>query len=189
MIVGTHAGKQPFNRSLAINRAAAKAGAWDVAIIADADSFVGADQILAAIDTAAASGQMTMAFDRWCHLTPAMTTRVMAGDQGNWWPGVDVSMTDTCSSMFAVPRPLWDLVGGFDERFTGWGAEDIAFAHAARTLGGGWQRIPGACWHLAHDPAPRGDAPLAANIALADRYHAAAGDTAAMATLLEELHQ
>jgi hypothetical protein len=41
------------------------------------------------------------------------------------------------SSLLAVPRTLWERVGGFDDRFVGWGAEDDAFAAACRVLGGG----------------------------------------------------
>ena len=185
VFVGTHLGKQPFNRSLALNRAATKAGEWDVAVIADADSFAGADQIRTAVDTAATTAQMTMAFDRWCNLTTTMSDRVMGGFDGNWWPGVDVSVIDTCSSMFAIPRTLWDQVGGFDEGFAGWGSEDIAFAHAARTLADGWQRMSGVCWHFAHDPAPRTTTP--SNVERANRYHAASGDKKAMTALLKEL--
>ena len=183
---GAHPGKGPFNRALALNRAAAAAGDWDVAVVADADSFVGADQVDTAIGLAATSGQMVMAFDRWCALDEAMTTQILGGYDGNWWPGVTVAMTDTCSSMFAVPRPLWDECAGFDERHQGWGAEDFSFAHAARTFGDGWQRIEGACWHLWHPTGRRDPARVAANVALADRYHAAAGDPDAMRALIAE---
>jgi hypothetical protein len=52
-----------------------------------------------------------------------------------------------------VPRPLWDAVGGFDERFEGWGGEDDAFHAACRALCG-TERLRGVAWHLWHEESP-----------------------------------
>lgn len=149
---GYHA-EGPFNRSAAINQAARAAGDWDIAIVADSDSFVGNAQIEAAVETCARTGQMTLAYDRFAYLSREMSDRVMAGYLGDWTAGVEWSLPGTCSSMVVVTRDVWDEAEGFDEGFVGWGGEDIAFSHKAQTFGGGLQRIPGFVWHLWHAPA------------------------------------
>lgn len=175
----------PFNRSAAINAAARKAGKWDVAVVADSDSFVGPDKIDLAVELAASSGQMVLAFEWWNALTEAMSDQVIAGFNGHWEAGMIASVQGTCSSMIAVPRALWDDVGGFDDGMRGWGAEDVAFWRACEALGGGTQRVPGVCWHLWHASADRPH--IGENIARVERYGAAANDPVAMRALLAEL--
>lgn len=175
----------PFNRSAAINTAATAAGDWDVAVVADADSFVGTDQIAAAVSRAAKSGQMVIAFEWWNALNEAMSDQIISGYSGYWESGMIASVQGTCSSMLAVPRPLWNDVGGFDEGMIGWGAEDVAFWRACEALGGGTQRVAGVCWHLWH---PSADRPhIGENIARVERYGAAANDPVAMRALIAEL--
>lgn len=176
---------QPFNRSACINAAARAAGEWDVAIIADADSFVGADQSLEAVNVALRTGRITFAYDRFVYLDRDMSDQVMAGYRGNWWDGAKFTMTGTCSSMVAVTRQLWDAVGGFDEGFVGWGGEDIGFSLACQALGGGFERVPGDVWHLYHDPAPHThDDVWPARV---EMYKGPDGDPTAMTELLREL--
>lgn len=175
----------PFNRSAAINRAATKAGKFDVAIVADSDSFCGPDQLDAAVALAAESGQMVLAFEWWNALDEQMSDAIMEGFNGHWETGMIASVQGTCSSMLAVPRALWDEVGGFDEGFVGWSAEDVGFWRACEALGGGTQRVRGVCWHLAHPSADRPN--IGPNIARAERYGAAANDPVAMRALLVEL--
>jgi hypothetical protein len=140
-----------FNRSTAINRAASAAGAWDVAVIADADSFVGQDQIDMAVAKAVETGAMVIAYERYCYVRRLMSDRIMAGWAGSWWDGVEFTLTNTCSNMNVVTRKLWNAVGGFDEGFVGWGWEDCAFAVCCGAFGGR-VRVPGELWHLWHEP-------------------------------------
>lgn len=151
---GHHDDGGAFNRSAAINAAASAAGDWDVAILADSDTFVGTDQLHAAVQSAARTGRITFAYDRFAYLSRRMSDRVMEGYQGNWWDGVVWTMPGTCSSMVVVTRQLFDAVGGFDEGFVGWGGEDVAFSLSCQALGDGFDRITGDVWHLYHDPAP-----------------------------------
>lgn len=151
---GTHDGPGPFNRSLAINRAAALAGDWDVAVISDSDSFADATQVRAAIAGAwTGPCEFWLSYDVFNYLTRKMSDRIMAGYDG-WWGannGIEFPMTGTCSSSVIVTRRLWDAVGGFDEGFKGWGFEDVAFSLACQTFGDGVQRIAGPVWHLHHN--------------------------------------
>lgn len=177
-----------FNRSRAINNAAADEEPWDVAVIADADSFVAAEQLDAAITGCYADGRLWLAYDRFHYLGRIMSDRIMDGYRGNWYPGVEWTLHGTCSSMVVVRRDVWEQTGGFDEGFESWGMEDVAFSHAAQTFGGGLARADGPVWHLWHPPSIEREAhPWESKIERAERYHAAAYDRTAMTTLLEQL--
>lgn len=144
----------PFNRSAAVNAAADLAGDFDVAIVADSDSFVPAEQINQAVAIASSTCQITFAYTRFAYLNRRMSNKVMSGFCGDWWPGVEWTLAGTCSSMVVVPRALWDEVGGFDDGFTGWGFEDVAFSVACQAIGGGMNRTAGEVWHLHHQTQP-----------------------------------
>lgn len=140
----------PFNRSRAINLAAAQAPDADVYVVADSDSFVGREQLEQAIEQAFREKQMVLAYTTFNYLNAAMSAKVMSGFEGDWRVGVDWTLTDSCSSMVAIPRSLYLEVGGFDEGFVGWGGEDYAFAFAVAVIGNGIGKIPGDVWHLWH---------------------------------------
>ena len=139
----------PFNRSEAINEAARVAGDWDVAIIADADTIVPPHQATAAVDLAAETGRMVMAFTEFVPLSEKMSNQILDGFAGFW--GKPKGFDWTCSSAVVVRRDLWDDVGGFDEGFRGWGMEDVAFALACDAVAGPRLRVDGPVWHLWHE--------------------------------------
>lgn len=170
---------------MAINFASELAGNWDIAIVADSDSFVGAEQIDAAVATCTQTGQMTLAYDRFAYLSHDMTDRIMGGFRGNWWDGVEWYLPGSCSSMVVVTRDVWDAAEGFDEGFIGWGGEDVAFSHKAQTFGGGLQRIKGEVWHLWHAPAVHANNDVW--VPRCERYARASYDRDAMRTLMAEL--
>lgn len=185
VVIGDHdAGEGLFNRSEALNRAAATAGRWDVAMIADSDSFVGRVEALAAVGWAGSTGRLTYAHSVFRYLSRQMSASVLDGFMGDWMPGVDWSLNNTQSSMLAVPRVLWDEVGGFDSRFCGWGMEDVAFASACETMGGAANRVPGSVWHLWHPPSTDPTAARSANVQVLNPYLRAIGDRAAMRAVL-----
>lgn len=184
IVEGHHEGG-PFNRSAALNAAAFEAGSWDVALIVDADTHVQPPQVEAAVELAGRSGSIVYAHDRWRGVGRSGTERILRGGyHGSWAPLAESTLLNTVSSCLAIGRPLWDAVGGFDERFRGWGFEDRAFAIACATIGGA-ERIPGAAWHLWHPRAPRApsDPDFIRNRELVAEYRRAAGDVAAIATL------
>ena len=166
----------PFNRGAAINAAAREAGDWDVALVVDADVVADPTLVAEAVETAARTGRMTFPFTRYRALSEQMTERVLGGYSGDWSRGAKLSMATHVSSIQAVPRLLWELTGGFDERCRGWGHDDTIFAHCCRVLGGGIERIPGVVWHLYHRPAADakvGQPGHRASAHLAKRYFAA----------------
>lgn len=142
----------PFNRSAAINQAAA--ADWDVAIVHDADTIVPAHQLEAAVDTATHTGRLTFAFTTVMELNRTCTDHVLAAGSIDFdHLGVDLIRTEplaTQSSAVVITRPLWNRIGGFDEKFVGWSAEDNAFCRAATIIGGEPQRIGGHAFHLWH---------------------------------------
>lgn len=155
-IVEGHDTEGLFNRGKAINTAAREAGDWDVALIIDSDVILGDHrQYVAAVARARETGQLVFAHTEIRDLSQQGTARL----QGGW--KIDEFMVErteknTYSSALAVPRTLWDDVGGFDERLAGWGYDDWVFFAACDVLGGGYTRVHGPVYHLWH-PRPRSE--------------------------------
>lgn len=61
-----------------------------------------------------------------------------------------------CTGILAMRADVFDDIGGMDERFCGWGAEDSAFRLALRTLHPDGNDVgEGEVWSLWHPEAPR----------------------------------
>lgn len=155
----------PFQRSAAINDASERAGSWDVAVIIDADVLLPAANVREAVRRASTTGRVTWAHRRWRELTREATERLV-GPKGDLYapgalggpieetefdavdrwgkPMLDLIVAKTnalsWSCCIAIRRDAWDAVGGFDERFVGWGHEDAAFMSATGALVG-WDRV------------------------------------------------
>jgi hypothetical protein len=155
-----HHDEGAFNRSAAINTAARLAdadGRWDVGIVIDADTFIRASQVRAAVSSAFKTGRVTWAHRRWRGISEEWTERVVKSRQDF---GAEVDREDmdilvertnplSWSCCIAIPRAVWDDMGGFDERFVGWGFEDMAFMSLVCGLYG-HERIEGDVYHLWH---------------------------------------
>lgn len=181
--VGSHDGV-PFSKAAAVNRAAHDAGAWDVAVIADADTVVPRPQLARCVQITRGAA---WPFNRLHRLTPEGTVAVIAGALLAQAARL-ATATYAPGGVVVVRRALWDRVGGFDERFAGWGGEDNAFISALRTFGGNLPRVPGPAYHLWHPhAATRYAGPFYdANLRLSKRYGAALGKPEAMDGLLRE---
>jgi hypothetical protein len=163
----THPGAEtgPFNRSAALNGAAELVGDWEIAILADADSWVPRHQIEQAIVMAHRTGLLAAAHNGiWQSVDHA-------------WRQVGRPVRGAQSAILAIRRDLWDAVQGFDERFIGYGYEDRAFWHACNIAAGKPLRADGPVWHLDHGTRDAlltlrkaDDAQLEANRILAKRY-------------------
>ncbi len=191
----------PFNRARAVNRAARAAGAWDVALIIDADIWVPEHRARLAVKRATATGQLSYAHTAWWGTTGVTCADLLAGrlDLDDWdaWPDdawhVRNPLSNSCC--LAVRRDLWDRIGGYDERFQGWGGEDWMFYDAAITLGGAaWRPGPEPVIHLWHPLTDEAQAAHAgqpnvlhdANVALGKRWNAATGNRRRILALIAE---
>jgi GT2 family glycosyltransferase len=166
----------PFNRSAAVNDAAARAGAWGVAVIADNDTWVPPNQLAEAVEVARSTGRLVAAFSRVVELSEDCTDAVISGSELLSVLDIDKVRTEPLcvqSSMLVVPRVLWDAVGGFDPKFQGYAAEDNAFWQACRILGGEPERVGGCAFHLWHLPAQRSGAEYRTNLDRWRRYQSA----------------
>lgn len=150
VIEGFHEEPGPFNRALAINRAAEAAGDWEYAIIVDADSVMTHDQIESALMVAKQHQSLVIPHSRWVNVEHEEVVRFLAGLPLFHRPDRTIYHR-TLSSILVIPRETWDAVNGFDERFKGWGFEDNAFMHAVTTIVDHPIRLEGDVFHLAHD--------------------------------------
>lgn len=152
-----------WSRGAALNAAAAEAGAWDVAVIADADT-IPPQGLDAAVSAAHAAGGGIRPHDHLYRLTPSGSLRVatdgLAGLREHHildeYPG---------GGLMVVSRIAWDAVGGFDERFVGWGHEDSAFG-IQLVVKASWDQLPGAAYHLWHPDSPKRTREYAVNAKL-----------------------
>ena len=165
----------PFNAAAARNEAARLAGDWEVAVVVDADTvMLDHEPVRRAIKIAAQSGQFVRPYQRYWMTDESGAATLMATGKR---PGGGIRLlrpSDAHGGVNVVPRALWDTVGGYDERFRGWGSEDAAFEIACRSLGG-FAQIPGEVFHLWHPLSPdrsTADPGFQANVALRHRYEA-----------------
>ncbi len=155
--VGSCSGEWSKGRAVA-NAIAELGGTPDVLVLADADSFVSDPDVLrqavAEIETDRA---------RW--VTPhRYVFRLKADETDRVLAGAKPRLGHTIRAVYEGPigggitvvsRAAFEEVRGIDERFLGWGGEDLAFGWALETLAPPGVRLEGALVHLWHPhPAP-----------------------------------
>ncbi|MDS2171624.1 hypothetical protein Q7C18_02830 [Nesterenkonia sp. CL21] len=145
----------PFNRAAALNTAARIAGNWDVAVISDGDAWVPDAQLDAAVEAARETGKLVSALTEVKMLSEASTQTILETGDRSKGRASSVKKKDgeTRSICLAVPRAVFEAVGGFDEGYRHWGAEDEAFWHACKVAAGAPERVSGPAFHLYHPPA------------------------------------
>lgn len=170
-----------WNRAAAINAAAAEAEPWDVAVIADADTYHDASvDMPGAVGYAGRCGGAVVPWSKRRKLSKLGTARLIVGDgvaSAECWdhadPTPDKSPLSLSGATIVVSRDAWDMAGGFDARFVGWGHEDVAFRIALQAFApGGLRGRRGLIWHLWHER----KGPASRNMLLKRRYVDAAGD-------------
>lgn len=149
-----------FNRSQARNNAAEIAGAWDVALFADADTIAHPEAVTQAVDLAAHSLQMVVTGDSHMYCCQTSTSRII--DSGSPAFARPASFDNNgiyerpCSGIFAIHRELFDNVGGYVEQLHGWGYEDLVFLQQCGIFGAGNTWVPGHInLHLWHPESPK----------------------------------
>lgn len=158
LVTGTDPDGMPFSKSIAVNDAYSKA-TGDVFIIADADSWCEPGQVVRAISYAQQRGVLVVPWVNAYRLTRKHSAQILKMDPATPDPvtnemrrGIEdyTPHASTAAMVVAIMREDFERVGGFDPRFRGWGAEDVSFALACRTLVGDTKILMGesfALWH------------------------------------------
>lgn len=157
----------PFSKSVAVNNAASKASG-DIFVIVDADGYFSANSVLLCagrIRRATEKGQRLwfVPYRQFYRLTKASSRCVLESSPkrpyhfptppkphniqndsgsryGHWW-GAGIQI---------MSREAFEIVGGWDERFRGWGGEDHAAMQAMDTLYWRHKTLPGQHLHIWH---------------------------------------
>lgn len=175
----------PFNHPQAINRCADDA-TGSIYVIGDSDTAFNAASLRAAIEHVAYTDDW-MVPQTYHQLTEAATEVLLTRPPASWiMEPVETEWTGHASSVapiVVVSASAFHKVGGYDERYPGWGSDDRAFSIAMNTLHRPYRRWQGASYHLWHS---RTNIAPDSNVGLTQRYIAAEGDRDAVLALREE---
>jgi hypothetical protein len=144
----------PFCKTAALNRAAARASGSAFYIL-DADSWVPAYQVREAHRWIVNGKAWAKPWNLKSKLGPDATVEVLQGGwdgayRPEWRRGLEYRGAYPPAPPLLVSRDAFETVGGLDERFRGWGSEDVAFAESLTTLFSPPQIVRGDCVHLHH---------------------------------------
>lgn len=146
-----------FNRSAARNFGVEQTTS-DVVVIIDADNYIPYTQIHEAVRVATRSNNLVKPFQWFGYLTEESTALFYELHEN---PVVDFEPTyvdppqqDFTGGAYVMKKFLWQEVGGMDEGFIGWGAEDDAFHLLCKSKGIKARYVEGRDYHLYH-PAHR----------------------------------
>lgn len=142
-----------YNKARAINNAVARAKG-SILVIADADVIFDQSTIEQAVGLVKSGKAKWMIPFTICErLDEKSTVCILKGNPDDPLP-VEY---DVCSgpshgpgAINILPRAAWDMIGGYDENFIGWGFEDNAFELILNELWGKAQRLPDTIHHLSH---------------------------------------
>jgi hypothetical protein len=162
----------PFCKTQAVNDAFAHCDG-DVVVILDADCYIDVDVILNCAQRIREAREANrklwfIPYRHFYRLTEAATQLVLDSEPTHPYvfpdppaPGDLASNRGNSSGHWygaliqIMPREAFELVGGMDTRFSGWGGEDIAFMRAVDTLYARHKTTSNAVFHLWH-PTIRG---------------------------------
>lgn len=182
---GRHPGE--FNHPAAINDAARRSSGV-VLVVADADTAFHPGWVAAAAAMVRAGVPWVLP-RHYVKVDRASTERILAGGSLDGYTADWVGDGISWSGLVVVPRAGFEAVGGYDERWAWWGADDVAFAMSMLTLWGPVERLEGEAIHLWH-PTPidetYGHDHFQESRRLMERYVAAEGDPVAMRALIAE---
>lgn len=143
--------QQPFPKAKVINEAVKKSNG-EILVIADADLFFDPSLLEQAIKQLE-NNAWVIPFKKVFNISKKSTQELLKTEPV--WP-VPIEL-ETRKRKYAamgginiVPRKYFDKVGGFDERFVGWGGEDDAFAASMNNICGYVKRMDGTLYHLWH---------------------------------------
>lgn len=210
IVIGHSRSKRPFSKTEALNNAADKA-TGKVLVILDADAYISgaiiercADRILEELE----NHLWYVPYRKLWRLTEEVTEEIIESDpadplrvpdppplewiDGDWQLH---SYGHRYGAMIMIfPRQALNVIGCFDERFRGWGGEDVAFLRAMDTLWGKHKTTNNSIFHLWHPKIGhnftnrqwKGQQGPQPNQKLANAYHKATRRPKAMRHLVDE---
>ncbi len=202
---------RPFCKTKAVNLAFRRSSG-DVVVILDADAYLPAKSILECAEMIRSDRRLSFVpYRRMYRMTESATTIIVHSDPdhpvlpsdpppaGLWTDEGGSSAGHWFAALVQIlPREAFEAVGGMDERFRGWGGEDISFMRAVDTLHGLHKTFDGPAFHLWHPTvkavSPNNEKQWAGqprnvmNSALTNRYARAFLDRVMMQKLVAE-HQ
>ena len=209
IVMGTDR-RRPFCKTHAVNDAFSRS-TGDVVAILDADCYISAGTIRTCarrIREARDRGRPLwyLPYRRFYRLTEEASLRLLATDPGHPKafpdPPLDSELDTPGGISFGhwygaliqvMPREAFEAAEGMDERFRGWGGEDISFMHAVDKMYGRHKTFNGPVYHV-HHPTIKGSWAMTrqwegqdkpeANDWLSSKYEDAVGDKALMRQLL-----
>jgi hypothetical protein len=166
---------QPFSFAKAVNRARTKAtGDWF--LVYSVDALPPSKGILALLDCALKKYPWIAPMRGQARFSHDQTMQIMAGTPSRQTGDPAGGFCLGHQAIVAVKKKTWDTLGGFDERFVGWGPEDKAFHLALKTFFPDGLDLPTdeVFRTLWHPPTPR--VTFAANQHLFSQYQELASD-------------
>lgn len=148
-------GVDPFNKSMAVNRAA-KQATGDIFVILDADTWCDSVWVERAIDWISETrGHWAIPCRTALRLKRDVSEQLMALDPSAALPSISHKDAETRSAvvgfLWVVKREAFEAVGGMDERIRGWGGEDTMFTRAMTVVNGAPRKGSGTLISLWHD--------------------------------------
>lgn len=145
----------PMNRSAARNEAV-KSVTSEYVIIADGDTFFDPEGIIAGLMALedGASWVLPYGDHSYYNLNREFSDKVLDSPVSDTFPDLefDHQLMSWAGAIMMRTADYWK-VGGYDERFKGWGHEDVAFRVKADHELGPFVRVPGRAMHIWHTPA------------------------------------
>lgn len=157
IIIAADDGVDPFNKSLAVNKAAAHAHG-DIFVILDADTWIDPIWMKRALALVAQGVPWVVPARRSMRLKKEYSDRLLALDPTGALPAITSTWAEQTGAVvgfvWVVSRAGFEKIGGMDERIRGWGGEDTAFTMAMDRVVGKHHRLAGTVICLWH-PRPR----------------------------------
>lgn len=143
-----------FHKTKLLNEAI-KSAASDVIVMVDADSYLSEDAVKSIENGTELLRRnccgILYPYDGVDYLIEAQTRHLLDGGRINskfCFHGVHIQRQTGLCNMYL--KSTWEAVGGFDEDFYEWGAEDDAFMYKIKRLVGPVCRMTGHVYHLYH---------------------------------------
>lgn len=177
----------PFNKSWGFN-IGFKQSSGDVLAFGDADILIDSKNLIESFALCHSGADAVNPYDRLIDLTAGETSSFLQGGKG-----LDAlahrqevnreaigEFLCFCGGLFVIRRKAFEAVGGFDERFVGWGGEDDAMSIKLEKLVSNTRVLGGrAAYHLFHERQRArldGHSHYAQNVALLKQYSSASAE-------------